>query len=146
MNTNSESENTFDEIEDERNEFVDNEEDFDQRHRPFSIIVPMLRGNEGHESDPRPSMLNVVLSLMRSMSERAREMFEHQQAQQQMLERNGNSDTPSGISVQRSMFLMMSKDQDGHRKIVYSGPKVFIQRVISNPFGMHFVSDSQSFS
>ena len=124
-----------DHIENDNDDFVEND-DFEQHRRPFSLFIPMMNQNQDNSFNNQPSsLMNLIMSLVRSTSEQAKQMFEHDRARQMFGQPmpDSASDDNNAITVQRSMFVMMTRDQDGNKKIIYSLPKVYFHRVVSKP-------------
>ncbi|OTF76703.1 hypothetical protein BLA29_005569, partial [Euroglyphus maynei] len=142
----------------------DDEKNDDER--TFSMFIPIpirtittaneLEGNSQPENldgifsqDNSPSSLSrMMMSMVRSMAERARQMIDFARTQQQKMEDSrfsmdfGSSSNTGGasgdaVSVERSMSVMMTKDKDGHNKFVVmrKPPKITIHRAW-NPLGM----------
>ncbi|KAH9390797.1 hypothetical protein TYRP_006381 [Tyrophagus putrescentiae] len=119
----------------------DSSNDEEGPHRSFSIIVPLIGGSRdesesgtsnGADSDFQSNMpraLQSMMAMMHSLAERARQSM----AAQREADEGGNGlmDPRGGaISVSRSMSVVMTRDKDGHQKVVvvHQLPRISIHR------------------
>lgn len=119
----------------------DSSNDEEGPHRSFSIIVPLIGGtrdepesgtSNGADSEFQSNMpraLQSMMAMMHSLAERARQSM----AAQREADEGGNGlmDPRGGaISVSRSMSVVMTRDKDGHQKVVvvHQLPRISIHR------------------
>ncbi|XP_027198828.2 uncharacterized protein LOC113793060 isoform X1 [Dermatophagoides pteronyssinus] len=148
---------------------IEPENSTSDEERTFSMFIPIpirtitsaseLNGNSQQESLDRilktqdsssSSLSRIMMSMVRSMAERARQMIDFARTQQRNMEdsrfsmgldSSANTGETGGeaVSVERSMSVMMTKDKDGHNKFVVmrKPPKITIHRSW-NPLGWDF--------
>ncbi|KAH9526112.1 uncharacterized protein LOC124495906 [Dermatophagoides farinae] len=138
----------------------------DEKKRTFSMFIPIRTITSANELDDNsqpesldrvfaqnnmPSSLSqMMMSMVRSMAERARQMIDFARTQQQKMEddrfsmdfdSSSNTGEAGGeaVSYERSMSVMMTKDKDGNNKLVVmrEPPKITIHRAW-NPLGLDF--------
>ncbi len=127
----------------------DSSNDEEGPHRSFSIIVPLIGGSRdesesgtsnGADSDFQSNMpraLQSMMAMMHSLAERARQSMAAQRESDEG--GNGLMDPRGGaISVSRSMSVVMTRDKDGHQKVVvvHQLPRISIHR---ETFGGEFL-------
>lgn len=114
-------------------------------HRSVSIIIPIQPiepsmdslSNDDISSEQLPSMMpnaiKMMFQMMHQMAERARQSMLDSNDSEMSFQPSDNS-----ISISRSMSVLMTKDKDGHSKMVvlHSLPNVHIRRFQMGPNGL----------
>ncbi|KAJ6225633.1 hypothetical protein RDWZM_004178 [Blomia tropicalis] len=114
-------------------------------HRSVSIIIPIQpiepsmdsSSNDDISSEQLPSMMpnaiKMMFQMMHQMAERARQSMLDSNDSEMSFQPSDNS-----ISISRSMSVLMTKDKDGHSKMVvlHSLPNVHIRRFQMGPNGL----------